>query len=247
MSRFVFIFYIFSVSCFSQQIRIIEETETAHFAVQKDFEYLFVDQASQGIIPIATIQASGKWNIADLFFAIQNEANQRGANAFKVVEYINDDEITNKQSLLTLVVFFVGKSVLTENNSLKEKNVVYIFGNDKVGEGKTSFKLNGKKEKVKNRHYYKFENKPFNELKISKGGIFGAETSIIGDDNKLPVFLTLSGLGIAPKVVYKGYKYTGSAYATGGFGISINTGSIEFMNPNLAYLLIAVWEEEYSE
>lgn len=244
MNRFVFIFYLFSVSCFSQQINIIEEFNVNDSAVEdfEDFEYLFVDQNSEHVMPIATIQATGKYGVADLFFSIQGEANARGANAFKVVEYVNDD-VTNGLSSLTLATFFVDKQLLAENNEYKEKNVIYIFGNDKKGAGKTSFKLNGKKKEVKYRHYYKYENQPFLETKISKGGIFGAETSIIGDDNKPAVFLTLSGLGVGAQAAYGGHSGGGYAYGGGGFGVSINTGKIKFMNPNLAYLLIEIWEE----
>lgn len=240
---FCIFFFSLSLSCFSQHVEVLERMQTANLSVQEDFEYLFIEDKDE-LIPVAIIQASGKNNIAELFASIQQEANKLGANCFKVVQYLNDDA-TSKQSSLTLKTFFAQQSILLKNDEYNESNVIYIFGKDKKGDGKTSFKLNNTKYSVENRTYFRYENEAFQEVEISKGGLFGTSLSIFGNTNQPAVFLTLSGLGVAPTAVFERYVGAGLAYGGGGLGLSFRTGNIEYMKPNLALLLIELWEKEY--
>ncbi len=237
------LFFLLPFYGFAQSVEILEKSDVKDLKKQKDFDYLHVkDDTTKMFIFVGTIKASGNYNIARLYESIMLEANKLGANCFRLVDY-NEE---SKKSSLTLNVYFASTLVLVENELFKERNVVYIFGNDKDDDGKTSFKLNGKKAEVGNKEYLRIENPSGNQVKVSKGGFTGASVQITGESNKSATYLTLSGLGVAPSGGYYSGGYSGSGVAYGGVGagISISTGKINYMNPGLANILLQIWKKE---
>lgn len=238
---FIFLLCTLPLSLFSQEIEILDENRSLDLNGQNEFEYLFTEpQDSNKIFYVATIRATGSEGIAALFGAIRNYACKAGADCFRVEEYIRGE----KKSSLTLRTYYAYQDYLAENDKFKEKNVIYVFGNDKSGDGKTSFKINGKKTDVKNRTFYRYENAEGGVVKISKGGFIGTSVTITGDLNKPSTYLTLSGLGASPFGAYAGSAGAGTAYATVGAGVAISTGKINYIDPNLANVLLNVWSAE---
>ncbi|MCD7971960.1 MAG: hypothetical protein LUG18_04735 [Candidatus Azobacteroides sp.] len=239
----IFIFFWFvPLLVFSQYIDVVQKNNITGLKEQTEFEYLF-NPDTEKLTPVAILRAWGKYNISQLFNTVREEANKLGANCFIVTEYVNDD-MTSKNSSLTLNVYFAEENILMENDRKKEKNVVYIFGKDKAGKGKTSFKFNGEKTDIPNREFFRYEPEAYENINIKKGGIFGADLQISGVTiSNIPVYLTLSGLGVQQTLPFGNEAverpYNGSAY-----GIAINTGSIKFMEPALANVLIQVWKKK---
>ncbi|MCL1943849.1 MAG: hypothetical protein FWF54_09925 [Candidatus Azobacteroides sp.] len=216
------------------------KNEFINLKEQQAFEYLFAEPQDSGrVFFVATLRVTDDKGIDRLFEAIREEAGKSGANCFRVEEYMQG----TKKSSLTLSTYFALQDYLNENNKLKEKNVIYIFGNDKDGDGKTFFKFNGKKTAVKNRTYIRYENDIGAKAEISKGGFTGTSVTITGSPEKSASYLTLSGWGFAPFGGYMGTAVNNGAFDVAVGGISINTGKIHYINPNLANLLLQVWKE----
>jgi hypothetical protein len=238
---FLLLFCLFSAAAFSQEIEVLDENQSVALNPQNEFEYLFIEpQDTNKVFFVALVRATGDQGIARLFEAVRRTACKAGANCFRVEEYIQGD----KKSSLTLRTYYAYQEYLLDNDKLKERNVIYVFGNDKSGDGKTSFKFNGEKKEVKNREYFRYENAIGDKVKISKGGFTGTSVTITGDLNKPSSYLTLSGLAAAPFGAYAGSYGAGTAYGGVGAGVSISTGRINYIDLNFANLLLNIWTEK---
>ena len=245
MTRKTFYFLLFTfcflpLSLFSQKVEVLERGEATNLKKQTIIEYLYEEpEEDNRIFFVATLKASGFEDVAQLFDAVRFEAGRMGANCFRLEEYVPDEN----NSSLTLRTYFALQDYLSENDQLKERNVIYVFGNDKSDDGNISFKINGKKTKVKSREYFRYENGIGERAKISKGGFMGASVAIDGAENKPATYLTVSGFGLAPAGGYVEGHIGSVAYSGFGVGISIATGKINYISPNLANLLLLIWKE----
>src|SRR6185436_3808212 len=122
--------------------------------------FTFVEQALDASLlqPVATIRARDKNKssvIEGLFSGIRSTADSLGANCFKVQSFTRSDAEGN--AALMIDCFYATETTLAKNNSLREKNAVYIFGKEKEDGGRLLYvKINDNNTEVEPGAYVKF-------------------------------------------------------------------------------------------
>ena len=237
---YLLLFTFYFSSLFPQRVEVLEKGETANLKKQPKIDYLFTEPDNdERIFYVATVNAIGFKNVAQLFDAIRLEAGRMGANCFRLEEYIPGE----KNSSLTLRTYFALQDYLDENDQLNELNVIYVFGNDKFEVGNISFKINGKKTEINNRTYLRYENEIGGKIKINKGGFTGTSVTIKGEENRPATYLSLSGFNVVPAAGYSTMNFGFGVLGGASASVSLSTGKINYIDPNLANLLLLIWKE----
>lgn len=197
-----------------------------------DFIFLENNIDTTSIQFIKTIKCIGKAqeNIPSLFKAIKTEAQNLGANCFKLRHFSRD---SSNIITLTLDTYFASDSILVINDDSHPRNTVFIFCNDKNSKESHTFNLNKEKKTIKSGTYYKYKLKEGEEVKINKGGIFGATVWIKWEQNRQARFLSITGFSVADP------RQPGP-YPTAGASISFTTGSMAYIDKNMGRLLVEV-------
>jgi len=199
MKFLIFILTAFlTLNLYSQSVDILLKSEISNLPESEVFTTLEPITDTSEIKFVATISAKDKnkkSNIEFLFFEIRKEATKMGANCFKVKSFQRGGE--KNETILILDCYFLDESTIKKNIENREKNVVYIFGREREDDNSTSFKINGVEKEIKSGTFYKIILKPNEKIKISKGGITGASVVLNWEKNKEPIFLSLSGFGLA--------------------------------------------------
>ena len=232
----IFAFLLFSKLINAQSIEIICKSDFISTSTDNDFSFIERTLDTTSLHFIARIKAIGKdndTNIETLYKAIKDASHKLGANCFKFDDYKRQDSLNI--SMLVLDVYLGSDSLLNLNFLKHEKNVVYIFGSEKKSNKIYTFKLNNKKQIIKSGSFYKYQNKVGQEVKINKGGLFGATLWIKWRENKAATFLTLTGLGLSGATIQPP-KY-------GTIGLTINTGRIYYLDGNLGHLLVLLLKQ----
>lgn len=169
--------------------------------------------------------------LGHLFTAIADEAKNSGANAYHIVSFKEGD--SQNESELVLDTYHIQDSNIKYQSTLIEKNKIYIIGEPVVNGGNTSkFKVNGEKKEVKDNTFATIALKENEEVKIVKGGITGMAVWAKWKPEQFNKFYSFSGMGL-----------DGAGFGTNGMGVSINTGKIYPVDPDLGYFLIQVLKE----
>jgi hypothetical protein len=216
-----------TLNLYSQSVDILMKSEIKDLPQTEVFTTLEPSTDTSQIKFVATIRAkdkSKKSSIEFLYYEIRKEATKMGANCFKVKSFESGGE--RIETILVLDCYVLDESTIRKNISNREKNVVYIFGGEREDNNLTSFKINGEEKNIKSGTYYKLMLTPNEKIKISKGGIAGASIELYGEKNKDPIFLTLSGLGLA------------SLDKQPANGIGFTSGSINKISNNSLGLLL---------
>jgi len=186
---------------------------------------------------IRTLQGSIKIKeeISGLYMILKTEARKLGANCFKLRGFERNDSLSTMT--LTLAVYFADefqRNIIVNN---QESNQVYLFSDDKFNKNKSSFRLNGEKVIILSGNYFKYSLTPGETVKISKGGMAGAQFTINWEEEGPSRFCTIEGFGFnnAP------------AYAFGLIGalaVSASSGKIREIDYNFGYLLTQVLNQQ---
>jgi hypothetical protein len=168
-----------------------------------------------------------------LFLKLKNEAQARGANAFKLLDWqINSAKSDTNH--LTIAVYQASSQVLEQNRQYFPKNMIYVFGNiDSPNSKPKKVALNGQKIAIEPMKFLAYQNKVNEEATLSYGGITGMKFWIKGKEGRLPNFYSLTGFGVGP-----GMGNVGTV------GISFNTGRIYPVDIDFGSVLIKVLGEQ---
>jgi hypothetical protein len=222
---------------YSQQIEILEKGDTLQKPKYVQFIYLSEKTSLDSITFVARIKATGSLhNVSNLFLFINAEAQKLGANAFKFESFKMVDSQNGELVLSTYYSNGEGDFFDVNFQNLP-KNKIYIFGNQDMIASKTqSYKVNGEKHEIESGKFAQFEIKENEEVKINKGGFTGMTLWVKRKPEGYSSFLNFSGIGL------NGTSY--NAYS-GGVGVSINTGTINKIEPNLALALLKIYSEQH--
>lgn len=133
LTSFFFFFVVYNL--YSQDIEIIR-TGTGKLPRVKwkdNFSLLEKSIDTTSLVFIATYKVSGKvskLNIIDHFYLIEEKAKRLGANAYILDGHYWDS--TNKMATTIISTYFANDTVLMANEKRKPKNIIYIFGDDRV-------------------------------------------------------------------------------------------------------------------
>jgi len=188
---------------------------------------------------IGRLRASEREDMAtidELMNALRGKAFEMGANAFQIDRVVSSPD-TNLVSV-QLDIFEVSDSVVKRNENYFTNNMVYVFGDLDPDDDSTSFELNEKSVAVAPLRYIAHQNEVGEKTTISIGGFLtGAKLTLQGEKGRPPTYWSLSEFGMGP------YSGVGPG-SPGGFGVSINTGRVHPVNPNLGRFLVHVLEEQ---
>lgn len=229
-----FVCFTFHLSFAQEQVELISTHQTLEKSKDNYFGYLFPETNLAEATLIAKVKGKGKKNqLVSVMRQIKNMMTESGANAFLIEQYQSTDSKTFE---IVIAAYYCSDDLFEENYTHVPKNKVYVFGNDDLTNQRSiNYKINGEKKEVYSLKYQKYEVKIGEELKINKGGFTGMTFWISGKENKGSTFLTFTGLG------FGGANYNP---ANGGVGVSINTGRIDPIDPNLGLVLLKVFEEQ---
>ena len=199
-SKLFLIFFIgFSVNkSYSQNVEVLQKSELKNLPEGKKYAFIEPTTDTSKIEFVATLFAKDKnrkSNIETLYFAIREQANKLGANCYKVKLFKRDT--LKSETVLILDSYVASESLLNENTTNHEKNVVLIFGGEREDDKSISFSVNGERKEIKSGTYFKINLKEGEEVKVSKGGFMGASLWLHRENDKQPAFYSLSSFGLA--------------------------------------------------
>ncbi len=154
---------------------------------------------------------------------IREYATNLKANAFRLNNYTTDDK---GNRLLTLDVYYFEDTKQIVRSEYQNK--IYIFCDDRDNDKTYDLKVNNEKVNFRSGTYLQYETKPNEQVKLNKGGATGMQVKLVYEDQKLPVFLSMSSFGLEPA----------------SMGVGFNTGRFSTINTNLGYLLIQCLKTE---
>lgn len=230
----ILLFLLIAQSTFSQTITFIEKNDTLQRPEYQEFIYLNEVTDSNPSKFVATIKSEGSLKKPSLLFEkIKDAAQNLGANSFKYVSFkMNDTE----SGELVLKAYFSADSLLTANFKNIPKNKVYVYGDENMlGNKIQGYKVDGKKMEIGAGKFKVYDVAIGESLKINKGGFTGLTLWIEGKEDKGASFLSFSGIGLADTQYIPGQP---------GIGVSINTGKIHRIEPNMALLFLHIFEEQ---
>ncbi len=221
---------------YSQEIEILEKGDTLQKPKYVQFIYIADSTDLSQSIFVAKIKATGSLrNVSNLFLFINAEAQKLGANSFKVESFKRIDSQNGELILSTYYNDGEGDFFDVNYQNLPHDKI-YIFGNQDMVDSKTqNYKVNGEKHEIASGKFAVFEIKPDEEVKINKGGFTGMTLWVKRKPEGYSSFLNFSGIGL-----------NGASYSPmgGGVGVSINTGTINKIEPNLALALLKIYSEQ---
>lgn len=229
----LFILLLAGTQGWAQTLTVLEINDTLQRPKYQQFIYLSPTTSVDQAVFVAKIKASGSLkNISDLFDEIKVKAQAYGANAFQFVAFTAANA---QEGELTLATFYAEDALLDRNFEVLPKNKLYVFGNDNFLETKTqSYKVQGQKQEIASGQFQVFDLSLQDEWRINKGGFTGMTLILSKQTEGFCYFLNFGGIGL-----------TGAAVNPyGGIGVSISTGSICHVEPNLALLLLHIFTEK---
>ncbi len=223
----------FAAESWSQPVVVLAVNDTLQHPKYQQFIYLSPSASVDQAVFVAKIKANGSLkNISDLFDKIKIKAQAYGANAFQFVAFTAANP---QEGELTLATYYAEDALLDSNFESLPKNKLYVYGNDNFLETKSqSYKVQGQKQEIASGQYQVYDLTLQKELRINKGGFTGMTLFLSKQTEGYCYFLNFGGIGLA-----------GAAVNTyGGVGVSITTGSISHVEPNLALLLLQLFTEK---
>jgi len=218
---------------YAQKVEFLEKNDTIQKPKYQEFVYISDKTDSSKSIYVAKIKAVGSLkNIASLYLVIKGQAQNIGANSFKIESF---KKLDSENGELILSVFYNDDDFFVINFQHLPKNKIYILGSENLLENNTqSYKVQGEKFEIGNGKYKEFEIKIGQQIKINKGGFSGMTLWITGKEERFNTFINFSGIGIS------GVGYNPNVR---GVGINFNTGTINKIETNLALALLKIYSE----
>jgi hypothetical protein len=215
----------------AQNIEVINKSGFQPLEKVDHFSFIEPITDTTDIKFIATIKVTGetkKEEVAILFYKLKAKAQELGANSFKLNSFKILD--SNNKKILILDTYYGTDAAINLNFKNHVKNIVYIFCDAEKSDKTYSFKIDNVKKEIKGGTFYKYQNKEGQKVKINKGGFSGATLWINWKENKPATFLTLTGFGLGGSQIPYDQQ----------FGMSFNTGRINYIDGDLGHLLAAV-------
>jgi hypothetical protein len=233
-NAFFYLLFIVTTQNWAQTLTILESNDTLQRPKYQQFIYLSPTTAVDQAVFVAKIKARGSLkNISDLFDQIKVKAQSYGANAFQFVAFTAANP---PEGELILNAYFAEDALLDTNFESLPKNKLYVYGTDNFMETKTqSYKVQGQKQEIASGQYQIYDLSIQDEWRINKGGFTGMTLFLSKQTDGNSYFLNFGGIGLAGAAV--------NPY--GGIGVSISTGSISHVEPNLALLLLHIFTEKH--
>jgi hypothetical protein len=232
-NAFIYLLFIVTTQNWAQTLTILESNDTLQRPKYQQFIYLSPSTSVDEALFVAKIKATGSLkNISNLFERIQVKAQDLGANAFKFVAFSAANSLTAE---LTLAVYQASDSILESNFEQLPKNKVFMLGSDNLLDTKVqSYKFQQQKRSIAAGTYHVYDLNQQEVIRLNKGGFTGMTLFFNKQAEGNSHYLDCSGIGLA-----------GAAYNPyGGIGVSITTGSIHRVEPNLALLLLDIFVEK---
>jgi len=217
------------VSSYAQEVQVIEKNDN-YSQKEKVEKFEFIDNNLNltNREKIAVLKGystnSGKNTLITLFNKFWETSNKFGANSYLIdkVERVSDT------IYVQISIYYLDNMTFEDNFKLYPQNMVYVFGDLDIKKGTTKkIKLNRNKVDLAPFEYIEAQNEVGKYLSVSIGGFLGAKVDIKGREERLPMYLSLTGFGIGP----------------GSFNqvsVSFNTGRIYPVNMNFGQFLIHI-------
>jgi len=230
--RFIVIAY--SSLSFGQQVQVLSQSHTLLKPQHQEFSFLSDSTDSAKAVFVAQIKATGSLkNTSYFYYFIKNKAQEMGANAFRLDRF---NKLDRNNGELILSTYYATEELFVANSGFLPQNTVYIFGYDDLTSHKTqSYKINGTKYSIAAGEFASYNLNDGTAYKINKGGLTGMTYWIKGKAEEDCSFLSFSGVGL---------NNADYAMYPNGVGVSINTGKINNVDPNLALLLLKLYQEK---
>jgi hypothetical protein len=223
-----------SINIFGQNVKVLEKNSDYQKQRKVDaFEFIDYGFDNNKIERIAVLKGeallSGKATLSNLFQSFRDTANSLGANSFLIAHTAKFADTLS----ITILVYSMDEQAMKANFDLYPRNMVYVFGDYNKGEGSgRTIKLNKQKIELLPMEYVACQNKVGEYISVGIGGFLGSKTEILGTEDRLPLFLSLSGFGVGP----------GGSY--NNMGISFHTGRIYPVEMNFGQFLINILTEK---
>ncbi len=217
----------------AQKVEFLEKADTIQKPEYQIFIYIDDKTDLSGVVYVGKIKASGQLkDVSSLFNSIKTSAQKVGATAFKFESFRKTDAENGE---LVLSVYFVEGEFFDRNFLNIPANKIFIFGSPDLTENKSQgYKLDGKKYEIESGKFQQFDIPENKEIKVVKGGFTGMAIWVKRKESGYSSFFGFSGIGVNQVGITPG----------GGGGISINTGTIHKLEPNLALALLRIYSEK---
>jgi len=228
-----FLYLIITVFGVAQRVEILSKSDLKLPAHNNEVAFIEPQTDTAALQFVATFKATGKDSMSnggDLYLLIKKEAKKVGANCFKLREFSRDS--LNKPIIL-LDSYYANDTIFNMNNSYHEKNVVFVFCDERASDVMFSLKVNNEKRTFKSGTFLKFNLKEGEELKLNKGGFSGTTAKFKYKKDKDAVYLSFSGFGLGG----------GSMPPPGTIGMSFNTGRMREMQEDYGQLLTLILKQ----
>ena len=223
---------IFSLHTQAQEISVYDKNESAKTAIKPDaFDYIDHQYDVQKEDYIASLSGYivtyEEETLINLFNSLWKKANDLGANSYRIEKVRNENDTIE----VKLSVYNLSDRHIEDVLALYPHNMVYVFGDIHNDQRARKIRFNDEKLVLHPMEFIAYQNKVGQEATLNVGGILGAKIWIQGKENRLPVYLSLSGYEVRPDVSI-------------GLGVSINTGRIYPVDMNFGQFLINVLKEK---
>lgn len=228
-----YLYLILSILCckdsFSQSVKVLEKYSKHEKLKFSPLELLDSNADLSSFSPIASLEGRAKKSesgtIEKVFLELRNEANDLGANAYRI------DSVLDKKVafIIYFTIYNLSKAELSALRKPHSANTVFIFGEFDKFLGKAKPIINGKRIIIEPLHYLSIPLADKEELTInSMGSILDDNVKLVGSKNRQVQYLK-----IGKEVKSNSYAPFGS----GGTGIN---GSITNLELDLGHFLIQV-------
>jgi hypothetical protein len=217
-----------------QVLQILSQSNALLATQHQDFYFLSDSTDTTNAVFVAKIKATGSLqNLTYLYYTIKNKAQELGANAYKLEQFTNLDDYSGE---LILATYYATAERLKANSLSLPQNNLYLFGCDDLTASKNqSYKINGVKYTLGCGAYTSYSLKDGELYKINKGGFTGTTIWVKGKTAGDSTFLSFSGIGL---------NGANDAMYANGLGVSLTTGKINTVDPNLALLLLKLYHKQ---
>lgn len=199
------LFLLLSIGLIAQKTAVLQRSDQTFKKVQRGADFPLIDSTvvSPEIKFVATIRAKMKRSVSapsDLFdmkFKIEFQAEDLGANSFRVIDYVIND--SSSEVSLTLNTFRCPDSVLNRNKTVTSTNRLYVFYDARYSNRSFPLKINNKEISLGYREYFTYRVGAGEIALVQKGQ---ASAGIKGGDGRSSIALFYTGFDLSLRDVW---------------------------------------------
>nr|MBK9651179.1 hypothetical protein [Bacteroidota bacterium] len=236
----VFILFVFVAQmATSQTVEVLNKPNKRNLTTGYYFDCLHVQIDTTKLVFMATLKATGEKNegyISALYTAVKQRANELGANCFSLRSYTCLDD--SEKAVLIVDAYYANDSILTLNENLHAKNIIYIFSTEKWNDAlEYNFKIN---ENIKSLHAleyceYKLSADEKATLYFGKNFIIKEEFEYHENREAKFVFVPYRGSKLKPEV----FIFSNGIY----FGVQSKRNKLSHIENSLGWLLVCIFHK----